>query len=85
MFLVNRGNRNKELPGNVRTIIADINDEAIVAEKIKDLDFDVVCDFSGFVPEQLQRDYRLFRGKEREDCGKDCWEGVRGGLLSIGC
>lgn len=66
VFLVNRGNRNDELPANVRTIIADINDEALVSEKIKDLDFDVVCDFIGFVPEQLQRDYRLFRGKTKQ-------------------
>ncbi len=66
VFLVNRGNRNDELPANVKTIIADINDEALVSEKIKDLDFDVVCDFIGFVPEQLQRDYRLFRGKTRQ-------------------
>ena len=39
---------------------------AYVAEKIKALDFDCVCDFIGFVPEQLERDYRLFNGKTRQ-------------------
>ena len=28
--------------------------------------FDSVCDFIGFVPEQLERDYRLFKGKTKQ-------------------
>lgn len=66
LFLLNRGNRNNELPENVRTIIADINDEAAVAESIKGMTFDVVCDFIGFVPEQVERDIRLFKGKTKQ-------------------
>lgn len=66
VYLINRGNRNDMLPANVKTIVVDINDEAAVAERIKDLTFDTVCDFIGFVPEQLERDYRLFRGKTRQ-------------------
>ena len=46
--------------------IADINDEPTVAEAIKDIQFDAVCDFIGFVPEQLERDHRLFKGKTRQ-------------------
>lgn len=66
LYLINRGSRNQELPAGVKTIVADINDEARVAEAIKDLQFDVVCDFIGFVTSQLERDYRLFRGKTRQ-------------------
>lgn len=50
----------------MKTIEADINDEARVAELIADLQFDVVCDFIGFVKEQLERDYRLFKGKTKQ-------------------
>ena len=56
----------KQVPENVKVITADINNEADVAEKIKDLTFDTVCDFIGFVPEQLERDYRLFKGKTKQ-------------------
>ncbi len=63
LFLINRGNRNDELPTNIHFLKADINDEAKVAELIKDMHFDAVCDFIGFVPSQLERDYRLFNGK----------------------
>ncbi len=63
LYLINRGNHNDELPTNIHFLKADINDEAAVAELIKDMHFDSVCDFIGFVPSQLERDYRLFNGK----------------------
>lgn len=66
LYLINRGNRNEDLPEGIKVITADINNEADVAEKIKDLSFDVVCDFIGFVKPQLERDYRLFNGKTRQ-------------------
>lgn len=66
LYLLNRGNRNSDLPSNVKTIIADINDEKCVAEAIKDMSFDVVCDFIGFVPEQVERDIRLFKGRTKQ-------------------
>lgn len=64
VFLLNRGNRN-EVEGleNAHFVTADINDEAAVAQLLEDAHFDVACDFIGFVPEQLERDYRLLRGK----------------------
>lgn len=66
LWLINRGNRNAELPASVRVIKADINDEAAVAAHIEGMQFDVVCDFIGFVTPQLERDYRLFKGKTRQ-------------------
>lgn len=66
VYLINRGNRNVILPDNVKTIVVDVNDEASVAECIKDMTFDTVCDFIGFEVAQLERDYRLFKGKTRQ-------------------
>lgn len=63
VFLINRGSRTSELPAEVNVINLDINDEDRVKEAISDLYFDTVCDFIGFVPEQLERDYRIFCGK----------------------
>lgn len=66
VWLLNRGNRSDVVPENVHQIIADINDEAAVAEKIKDLTFDVVCEFIGFHVEDVERDYRLFKDKTKQ-------------------
>lgn len=66
LFLVNRGNRSFVIPENVTVINADINDEDFVREQIKDLSFDAVCDFIAFVPEHLERDFRLFKGKTKQ-------------------
>lgn len=66
LYLLNRGNRQEELPEGVKVIRADVNDEAQTAKAIEGMTFDVVCDFIGFVPEQLQRDYRLFQGKTKQ-------------------
>jgi len=63
LYLLNRGNRNEGIPSNVKIISCDVNDEKKVTEKIKDLHFDTVCDFIGFSVPQLERDYRLFKGK----------------------
>ncbi len=63
VYLLNRGNRTEELPEGVNVIQADINDEAKVTELTAGMHFDAVCEFIGFVPAQLERDYRLFKGK----------------------
>lgn len=64
VYVINRGT--KPLPEGVISIIADMNDEQLVAEKIKGMTFDVVCEFIGFVPAQVERDYRLFAGKTNQ-------------------
>ncbi len=67
LYLINRGSRNKDerLKGT-HFITVDINDEAAVAQKLEGLSFDVACDFIAFVPGQLERDYRLFKGKVKQ-------------------
>lgn len=66
LWLLNRGNRKAEVPANVKQIVADINDEEAVLKQIGDMQFDSVCDFIGFVPAQVERDYRLFAGRTRQ-------------------
>ncbi|MDR0865702.1 MAG: SDR family oxidoreductase [Candidatus Symbiothrix sp.] len=66
LYLLNRGIRNDVLPEGAHSLVADINDETKVAELIKGLDFDCVADFIAFVPEHLQRDYRLFKDKTKQ-------------------
>ena len=66
VWLLNRGNRAAEVPAGVHTITADISNEADVAEKIKDMYFDTVCEFIGFTLDQAERDYRLFKGKTNQ-------------------
>ncbi len=66
LYLLNRGSRTAQLPENVKVINADINNEQQAAEALGDLSFDCVCDFIGFVPSQLERDYRLFNGRTKQ-------------------
>lgn len=66
LYLLNRGHRTTDLPDNVHSIIADISNEDDCREKLKDLAFDVVCDFIAYVPKQVERDYRLFNGRTRQ-------------------
>jgi len=66
LYLLNRGQRNEALSAGARLLVADVNDEAKVAGLIKELNFDCVADFIAFVPEHLQRDYRLFKNKTKQ-------------------
>ena len=66
LYLINRGSRTEELPDNVHVINGDINNESGISDKLGDMKFDTVCDFIGFVPSQLERDYRLFKGRTRQ-------------------
>ena len=64
VWLLNRGN--KVVPEGVHPLIADINDEEKVKDLIKDLSFDAVCEFIGYTPYQVGRDYRLFKEKTKQ-------------------
>lgn len=66
LTLLNRGNRNSDLPENVKIIEADINNEEETAKKLEGMTFDCVGEFIGFVPSQLERDFRLFNGKTKQ-------------------
>ncbi len=67
LYLINRGNSNSLLKDyNVNYITCDINDEKKVDELIAKHHFDVVADFIAYVPEQLERDYMLFKDKTKQ-------------------
>ena len=66
VWLLNRGNRKAEVPAGIRQITADIGSEAEAAEKLKGMTFDTVCEFIGFTRDQVERDYRLFKGKTKQ-------------------
>ena len=66
VYVLNRGNRNDVLPDSVHQIVADINDEADVLNKLGDLIFDSVCEFIGFTLPQIERDFRLFEGRTKQ-------------------
>lgn len=66
VYLLNRGNRNENLPENVKVIKCDINNEEEAREKLSGMTFDTVCNFICFTPEQAERDFRLFNGKTKQ-------------------
>lgn len=66
LTLLNRGNRAEDVPAGAKVICCDINNEALVAEKLSGECFDAVCQFVGYKPEHVQRDYRLFAGKTKQ-------------------
>ena len=66
VWLLNRGNRKSAVPAGVNEIICDISNEADAAAKLDGMEFDVVCEFIGFTLDQVERDYRLFKGKTKQ-------------------
>lgn len=66
LYLLNRGSRNEGLPEGIKFITTDINDEERTAALLEGMEFDCVGEFIGFVPEQLERDYRLFKDKTKQ-------------------
>lgn len=62
VYLLNRGNR--PLPYGAKGIRADIHDEDAARDKLAPMgQWDCVCDFIAFSVEDVQRDYRLLRGR----------------------
>ncbi len=66
VWLLNRGNISDVVPEGVHQIICDISDEKAAAEALDGMEFDVVSEFIGFTLEQVERDYRLFKGKTKQ-------------------
>ncbi|MEL4455634.1 SDR family oxidoreductase [Lutimonas vermicola] len=60
LYLLNRGNTSTAMEG-ARNLKADINDKSKVLSLIKEHYFDVVVNWIAFTPEDIQRDYELFK------------------------
>jgi nucleoside-diphosphate-sugar epimerase len=59
--LFNRGQRQAELPAEVKIINGDLKDREAYGALARH-DFDVVCQFIAFLPEQVAEDIRVFTG-----------------------
>ena len=66
VWLLNRGNRQSAVPEGVHTISCDISDEESARKKLDGMEFDVVNEFIGFTQDQVERDWRLFKGRTRQ-------------------
>ena len=63
VWTYNRGREKERLVEGVKTILGDIRDEEDASHKLSSLTFDTVSDFTAYNVEDVERDYRLFRGK----------------------
>ena len=63
--LLSRGQHASKLPAGVKTLIADVNDPAVL-QKLEHESFDVVVDWIAFTPADIERDLKLFRGRTRQ-------------------
>jgi nucleoside-diphosphate-sugar epimerase len=63
--LLSRGQHASPLPTGVKTLIADVNDPAIL-QKFEHESFDAVVDWIAFTPADIERDLKLFRGRTRQ-------------------
>ncbi|MDR3528448.1 MAG: SDR family oxidoreductase [Rhizomicrobium sp.] len=66
LTVLRRGEHAVDLPPTVRTLTADIADEAAVTAALMDQHFDAVVDFVAYTPEHIERDIRLFRGRTEQ-------------------
>jgi nucleoside-diphosphate-sugar epimerase len=61
VYLLNRGKSIIEKPEGTKSLIADINNPAQVRSALKEQRFDVVVNWIVFKPEEILRDYELFK------------------------
>ena len=66
LTLWNRGRRAVDIPDRVKTLRVNVEDEAGAAAALEGASFDAVVDWIAFVPGQVERDLRLFRGRTRQ-------------------
>ncbi|MBA7638128.1 GDP-L-fucose synthase [subsurface metagenome] len=65
LYHLNRGITKEEIPG-VISIKADIHNKEETLKAIEDHDFDVVVDWIAFIPDDVKRDYEIFKGKVKQ-------------------
>jgi nucleoside-diphosphate-sugar epimerase len=66
LTLLTRGQHAVDLPQGVRTIAADVTDEAAVSAALGSQTFDAVVDWIAFTTADIERDIRLFRDRTRQ-------------------
>src|SRR5260370_10231111 len=63
--LLSRGQHQAPLPAGVKTLIADVNDPALL-QHMEHESFDAVFNWVAFTPADIERDLKLFRGRTRQ-------------------
>jgi nucleoside-diphosphate-sugar epimerase len=63
LYLLNRGKSIRPAPKGARVLHADMRDPASVRAAIGNLTFDAVVDWIAFVPEHIEADLEVFRGR----------------------
>jgi nucleoside-diphosphate-sugar epimerase len=63
LYLLNRGQSRRPPPAGAVTLQADIRQPAEAAAALGDLQFEAVVDWVAYLPEQVQADLELFRGR----------------------
>lgn len=63
LYLLNRGKSSRPTPADAKVLLGDINDPDSAKAALAGHDFDAVVNWIAFVPDQIQRDLDLFRGR----------------------
>jgi nucleoside-diphosphate-sugar epimerase len=66
LYLLNRGQSARPVPGGVKILQADIRQPDSVMDVLGDLTFDSVVDWVAYIPKQVQVDIELFRERTRQ-------------------
>jgi nucleoside-diphosphate-sugar epimerase len=63
LYLLNRGQTERPIPGDARILRGDIRDRASVERALGDTTFDAVVNWVNFTPDHVEADIELFRGR----------------------
>ncbi|HEY0933676.1 MAG TPA: NAD-dependent epimerase/dehydratase family protein, partial [Trebonia sp.] len=63
LFVLNRGQSARDLPGGVTELRADARDAGAVRQAVEGFDFDSVVNFVAFTPGHVRADVDLFQGR----------------------
>ncbi len=67
LYVMNRGQTTaRPLPSGARLLRGDVQDRGSVEHALGTLQFDCVCNFIAFTPEQVERDIELFSQRTRQ-------------------
>jgi nucleoside-diphosphate-sugar epimerase len=65
LYHLNRGISGEKIPG-VTSLQADIHNKEEMSKALGDLAFDVVVDWIAFIPDDVKRDYEIFKGRTKQ-------------------
>jgi nucleoside-diphosphate-sugar epimerase len=63
LYLLNRGQSQRPAPEGAKLLQADLRDPDLVRRALGDMTFDAVVNWIAFVPQQIESDLDLFRGR----------------------